>query len=113
MDASALSNLRAVVDEYYTQKSYLQMGTDTAAVLNHQKQVVLSALGKKIDNQKSLTYRAQVGLFIAMADSTNDIYQRTPETYGDPYDIYNLVMSSGYVPDLEIITFSYQLTRAE
>ncbi len=103
MDTAALLNLRAVVDEYYTNKNLLRMDADTAAALNHQKQVVLSELDKKINNQKTLTYRAQVGLFIAMADSTNDIYINDPKTYGDPYDFYNGALSGGYEPDSEIL----------
>lgn len=112
MDLSALSNLRAVVDEYYTQKGYLQMDAETASALNHQQQVVLSALDKKIDNQKTLTYRAQVGLFVAMADRTNDIYQKDPDTYGDPYDVYNAALSSGYKPDPEVVAMLQQRLSA-
>ena len=112
MDLSALSNLRAVVDDYYNQKSFLQMDADNAAALNHQKQVVLSSLDKKIENQKTLTYKAQVGLFIAMADATNDVYQKDPDFYGDPYDYYHHVLSAGYEPDPEAVAMLQARTGA-
>jgi len=101
MDLSALSNLRSVVDDYYNQKSYLQMDADTAASLNHQKQVILSSLDKKIQNQKTLTARAQVSMFIAMTDITRYKYQRDPAL--DPFNIYYSVLSSGYKPNPEAV----------
>ena len=99
MDTSALSNLRAVVDEYYTQQGYVQMDEATAATLNDQRQLILSALDKKIQYQKALAYRAQMGLFVSMVGSTDKIYQRSPETAGDPYDHFFTALSSEYDPD--------------
>lgn len=99
MDTSALSNLRAVVDEYYTQKNYMQLDEATGTALNAQRQLILTALDKKIENKKSLTHRAQVGLFVSMSGSTDEIYQRSPEIAGDPYDLFISALSSGYDPD--------------
>lgn len=106
MDTSALSNLRAVVDDYYTQKDYLQMNEEARAALNHQKNVVLSSLDKKIQRQKSLPDRALVGLFIAMADSMNSYYRRNPDL--DPYDTFFNVLSSGYKPNPEAVAMLKQ-----
>jgi hypothetical protein len=103
MDLSALSNLRAVVDDYYNQKSFLRMDTDTAAALNHQKQVVLSSLDKKINHQQTQSYRAQVGFFIAMTDAINPVYQQGPEFFGDPYSTFIRALSSNYEPDPEAV----------
>ena len=103
MDLSALSNLRAVVDDYYSHKGLLQMDADTAAALNHQKQVVLSSLDKKIGHQKTQAYRAQVGFFIALTDAVNPVYQQDPEFYGDPYSAFIRALSSNYEPDPEAV----------
>jgi hypothetical protein len=108
MDTSALANLRAVVDEYYTQQGYAQMDTATASALNDQRQLILSALDQKIKNQQTLTYRAQVGLFAAMVDSTDQRYQNDNGTWGDPYDIYNGALSSGYEPDPRLMDLLQQ-----
>ena len=99
MDTSALSNLRAVVDEYYTQQGYQQMDATTASALNDQRQLILTALDKKIKNQQTLVYRAQVGLFVGMVDSIDERYQNDPDTWGNPYDIFRAALSSGYEPD--------------
>ena len=99
MDTSALSNLRAVVDEYYTQQGYKQMDAAMASALSDQRQLILTALDKKIINQQALVYKAQVGLFVGMVDSIDERYQNDPDTWGNPYDIFRAALSSGYEPD--------------
>lgn len=103
MDLSALSNLRAVVNDYYSQKSILKMDADTAEALNHQKQVVLSSLDKKINFNKTQAYKARVGFFIALTASTNPVYQKDPDFYGDPYSVFIRALSSDYEPDPEAV----------
>lgn len=110
MDASALSNLRAVVDDYYTQQSYLQMDTDTRTALNQQKQVVLSALDHKIDFQKTLSYRAQLALFTAMVDANDYSLSRDPDV--EPLKLYNAVLSTGHKPDPEAVAMLQQRLAA-
>jgi hypothetical protein len=110
MDLSALSNLRAEVDDYYTQKSYQKMDADTQAALNHQKQVVLSALDNKIDFQNTLSYRAQLALFSAMIDG-ND-YSGSRDSNSNPLDLYNKVISTGHTPDPEAVAMLQQRLAA-
>jgi hypothetical protein len=99
MDLSALSNLRAEVGDYYDQKSYLHMDDDTAAAFSAEKKVVLDALEKKINIRQNDDAVARIGLFIAMADSTNDAYRKDDGTYADPFEIYQAVTSVNYKPD--------------
>jgi len=110
MDLSALSNLRAEVDDYYTQKNYLQMDADTKTALNHQKDVVLSALDNKIDFQNALSYRAQLTLFMAMVNSNDPYYTRNANR--DPLDFFRKVMTTGHTPDPEAVAMLQQRLAA-
>ncbi len=107
MDLSALSNLRAEVDDYYTQKSYLQMDADTKAALNHQKDVVLSALDNKIDFQNALSYRAQIDpVSWRWSMRTTLIIQGIPKV--TRMDIFPQVMTTGHKPDPEAVAMLQQ-----
>jgi hypothetical protein len=102
MDASALSDLRAVVDEYYQNKSLIHMDEDTSAELNHEKQVVLSALDNKIYFEKSYDYRVKLGLFTGAIDTF------TAQDNDDPYKNFRTALLSSYTPDPEIMAMLQQ-----
>jgi hypothetical protein len=111
MDTSALSDLRAVVDDYYTQKGYQQMNEDTRTALNHQKDVVLSALDDKIDFQNSLSSRAQIGLFMGIIDSYD--YSRSADPDIGPDHYIMMALSSRHQPDPEAVAMLQQRLAAD
>ena len=102
MDASALSDMRVVLDEYYEQKRLYHMDEETSAALSHQKQVIMGALDQKIDFDKSYDYRVKMGLFAG----TIDAFAR--QDIDDPYSIFRAALFSSYHPDPEIIAMLQQ-----
>ncbi|MCB2213915.1 hypothetical protein KQH50_00830 [bacterium] len=111
MDTSALADLRAEVDDYYTRKGYLQMDEDTRTALNHQKGVVLSALDDKIDFQNSVSSRAQIGLFMGMIDSFD--YSRSSDPDISPDHYIMMALSSRHQPNPEAVAMLQQRLAAD
>ena len=101
MDTADLSNIRELVEEYYTQKSYVRQSGETAKALADQRQSILNALDQKIKKQKYGGTAAAIGLFAGLIDSNDpdfNSYQRATGDNSDPFDIYNSALSSGYSP---------------
>lgn len=102
MDTADLSNIRDLVDEYYTQKSYIRQSEATAAALADQREIILNALDQKIKNQKFGGMTAAVGLFGGLIDSNDENYQKFQKMSGDdsdPFDLYHSALSSGTGPN--------------
>jgi len=75
MDTSDLINLRALVVDYYSNKSVYQMTSETANALTTQQYYLLSALGKKIIDQKDFRVAtAQTALLYSLSGYGDQIY---------------------------------------
>ena len=102
MDTADLSNIRALVDEYYTQKSYVRQDSETATALANQRDTILNALDQKIKNQKFGAMTAAVGLFGGLIDSNDEGYKKFQKMSGDdsdPFELYNTALSAGQAPN--------------
>jgi hypothetical protein len=76
MDTADLANLRALVDEYYSNKSIYQMTPETSQTLNQQRTSLLNALDKKIEDQRYSVNRAQTTLLFSLSRIGDDQYVR-------------------------------------
>jgi len=74
MGTDDLANLRTLVDEYYSNKSIYQMTSEAAETLTQQKKSLLSALDKKIDDQKNRVARAQTALLFSLSRIGDQFY---------------------------------------
>lgn len=102
MDTADLSNIRDLVDEYYTQKSYLRQSETTAAALADQRSMIVNALDQKIKNQKFGGLAAAIGLFGGLIDANDEDFQKfrnITDQDSDPFDLYNSALSSGPRPN--------------
>ena len=108
MDASALSNLRAVVAEYYEQKNFIRMDEETKAALNQEKNLVLGELDRKIDFDKSYDYRVKMGLFTGLIDAHKDKYDSDFENNDDPFRNFRIALLSEYEYNPEIMKMLQQ-----
>jgi hypothetical protein len=102
MDTADLANIRDLVDEYYTNQSYIRQSEETAMALSSQRDTILHALDAKIKNQKFGGMTAAVGLFGGLIDSNDEGYKKFQKMSGDdsdPFDLYNQALSQGPGPN--------------
>ena len=102
MDTADLANIRSLVDEYYTNQSYIRQSEATATALASQRDTILKALDAKIKNQKFGGMTAAVGLFGGLIDSNDEGYKKFQKMTGDesdPFDLYNHALSQGPGPN--------------
>ena len=102
MDTADLANIRELVDEYYTNQSYIRQSEATATALADQRDTILHALDAKIRNQKFGGMTAALGLFGGLIDSNDERYKKFQKMTGDdddPFELYNQALSQGPGPN--------------
>lgn len=76
LNTADLSNLRDLVDEYYSNQRVYQMTPEMSEALNHQKITLLNALDQKIEDQLYRVNQAQTTLLFSLSRIGDHHYVR-------------------------------------